>query len=160
MKLKRVWLTCGVPGSGKSTWVQKQISKNGGVWCSRDAVRFSMISDKDEYFACENEVFDQWVSNICSSIEDPLIDDIYIDATHINDNSRKKILNRLPRNKFELTCVVFKVSLDTCLARNQMREGKAFVPEKVIRNMYKSFRFPKNGKIIVINENGEEENNG
>lgn len=159
MKLKKVLLMCGAPGSGKSTWIQKQIEKNGGIWCSRDAVRFSMLSEKDDYFAHEDEVFNQWISDIRDAINNPICSNIYIDATHITDKARQRVLNRLPNNKFELIYVVFKVPLNICLARNKMREGRGVVPERVIHDMYKSFQLPKQGKIIVINEKGEEEIN-
>ena len=39
MKQKRVFLICGIPGSGKSTWVRERIAKYGGHHISRDEIR-------------------------------------------------------------------------------------------------------------------------
>ena len=65
MKLKKVWLMCGIPGSGKSTWAKKRLMENGGIWISRDEVRFSMVKEDEDYFSKECEVFDKFIANIC-----------------------------------------------------------------------------------------------
>ena len=147
----------GIPGSGKSTWVQKQISEFGGIWCSRDAVRFTMVHSKDEYFDRETEVFNEWIKEICDALTNPLIENIYIDATHLNDKSRNKVISRLPKDNIEdIINVFFKVPLDICLERNEMRDGMAYVPKSVIRRMSYQLEYPNNKyKTITINENGE-----
>ena len=68
MKLKKVWLMCGIPGSGKSTWIKKRLMENGGIWISRDEVRFSMVKEDEDYFSKECEVFDKFISNICEAL--------------------------------------------------------------------------------------------
>ena len=45
-----LYLTCGCPGSGKSTWVQKHMNPETDKWVSRDAIRFSLLGEKDDYF--------------------------------------------------------------------------------------------------------------
>ena len=157
MKLKRVWLLSGLPGSGKSTWVQNQIAKNGGFWASRDAVRFSMIAEDEPYFARETEVFNEWISQICEALSNPIIEDIYIDATHLNDRSRDKTLSRLPKkNISEITNVIFTTPVKVCLERNRQRTGRAVVPDEVILNMAKSFKTPRKYKDLYVNKDGEE----
>lgn len=155
MKQKNLWLLVGIPGSGKSTWVKEQMKTNPGAWCSRDNVRFSMVGEDEDYFARENEVFEAWIFSIQAAIRNNSIENVYIDATHLNEKSRNKVLNRLNLEGVALNAVVFNTPLEICLERNAQRTGRACVPETAIRNMYKNFRNPaydkrKYDKIIEI----------
>lgn len=161
MKQKRVWLTSGLPGSGKTTWIKNQLRKKGGFWCSRDIVRFSILKEGDSYFEHEDEVFNAWIAQICEALANPLVEDIYIDATHLNDRSREKTLSRLPKDNIEkITNVVFDVPIEVCLERNSKRTGRELVPESAIRNMAKSFQMPKKYSVMIIDKDGEVKANG
>ena len=136
MVLKKVWLLSGVPGSGKSTWVKKQIAKNGGVHCSRDEIRFSLLKDDEDYFAHEDEVVALWLEKVTNAINDPEVENIYVDATHLTEKARAKVLGELPKGDYFVTTVFFDVPLETCIERNDNRTGRAFVPRSVIRRMH------------------------
>ena len=69
-----VHLMVGVPASGKSTFVEQEMEglEADGYTCahiSRDAVRFSMLGEDDEYFDREKEVFDEFVRQVNESME-------------------------------------------------------------------------------------------
>lgn len=148
---------CGTPGAGKSTWIQEQIATNGGVWCSRDQIRFSLLDENEDYFAKEDLVISTWINSIQTALDDENgPDDIYIDATHLNKKSRNKTLNALNLENTQVIAVNFIVPLDVCLYRNDFRKGRAFVPRSVIRRMFCSFepatKAEKFTKIINITE--------
>ena len=87
------------------------------------------------------------------------IENIYIDATHLTDKARNNVINQIYSDNFILYHVVFDVPLAVCLERNAKRAGRTRVPDLVIQKMYKSFRFPTSGNIILIDENGKEKEN-
>ena len=160
--MKHLWITIGVPGCGKTTWVKNQINKIGGLHISRDAIRFELLNDNDEYFDKENEVFEHFILMIKLAIKDSAHENIFIDATHLNENSRNKLLSRLNLTDVDaITWVNFQVPLEIALARNEKRTGRALVPRSVIRRMneQKDIRFIKldaKTNIITIDENGKE----
>jgi predicted kinase len=150
----------GVPASGKSSFIRKQIKENGGAYISRDEVRFSIITDEDDYFGKENLVFDTFVQKVQNAIDDESgPEDVYVDATHVSWGSRRKILNRLSfGNVKELVWLYFDVPAETALARNASRTGRALVPETAILSMAESITKPKSNerdRVWIINEDGE-----
>ena len=144
---------CGIPGSGKSTWAQQQLAINGGAWCSRDKVRFSLLEDSDEYFSKENLVFNTWIDEIQTALNDKNIENVYIDATNLNKKAREKVLGKLNLMYANLIAVNFLIPIETCIERNSKRTGRALVPQDAIENMYKSFSpaVATEGYLTIIN---------
>ena len=60
--MSTLYLLCGAPGCGKSTWA-KQMAQNA-IHVSRDMIRFNLLNDNDDYFDKENEVFRIFVKTI------------------------------------------------------------------------------------------------
>ena len=94
MKQKTVFLICGIPASGKSTWARAHMTPTT-EWISRDKVRFSIVREDEEYFSHEDEVFDTFIAYINQTLENPEVDTIFIDATHISKGARRKVLSRM-----------------------------------------------------------------
>ena len=161
MKQKILYLMSGPPGCGKSTWIQKQIDAKGGAWISRDAIRFEMLKEDEDYFAHEDEVVETFINSIQAAIDNPLGFDIYVDATHLNKTARNKVLNQLDLNEVnEINCVFFKIDSETCIERNEQRIGLARVPRSVIRRMWHTHTMPEADEnfthIIIIDKEGNE----
>ena len=158
---KKVYMLSGPPGSGKSTWIKSKLTP-GSEWISRDNVRFAILTDEDDYFAHEDDVFDTFINYINQTLNMDEIHTVFIDATHLNKRSRDKVLRRVQKNNIaELNCVCFDVPLETCYARNNLRVGRSRVPQTAIYNMYQSYRIPDKGvenfdHIFVIDEDGNE----
>jgi predicted kinase len=156
--MKELVLMMGVPGSGKSTYA-RNILKYGDIYVSRDEIRYSMLTDEDDYFAKENEVIKTFIQYIDEALIDTQYQGkVYADATHLSPKSRAQVLNQL-KNKNKVSVIYLDVPLNVVLARNAQREGRALVPENVIRRMYKSIILPTKAegieKLITIDENQE-----
>ena len=139
-----LYILCGPAGCGKSTWASKYREAHPAIgYVSRDAVRFAMVKEEEEYFAHEKEVFKEFVKCIAAYLraQDGAV---IADATHLNEFSRRKLTQALDMYElsYDIVYVVFNVDADTCIARNANREGRANVPENIIRNMCRDFRAP------------------
>ena len=144
MKQKRVFLICGIPGSGKSTWVRERIAKYGGHHISRDEIRFGLL-DKygGDYFSHEDEVINTFHNNINELLDsDEQCVDIYVDATHLTRSARLNVLRKICPNNAYMIAVWFDVPLELCLARNDKREGRARVPRQTIEDMFRRYSKP------------------
>lgn len=147
-----LYMLIGIPGSGKSTWAKKMADEHGAYWVSRDKIRFSYLKDDDDYFAYEDQVFNEFVEEIQNAIYDkfPIV---IADATHLNHKARAKVLDRLSLMGTKVCYVYFQVDLETALARNALRSGRARVPDQVIMNMLKSISLPLD--TIMVDKKGE-----
>ena len=129
----KLYVMIGVPGSGKSTFITSKLNNVNVV--SRDAIRFSMITEKDDYFEKENEVWNEFIKQLKKSLkENPIT---VADATHLSVKSRAKLFRALGSSLKDvlLTAIYVKAPVETCIERNNKREGLAFVPTSVIRRM-------------------------
>ena len=144
-KKSKVWIMVGAPGGGKSTWAaSKKDSLSDDVnIVSRDQIRFSLLSDKDSYFAKETLVYNTFVSEIIESAKTHK--DTIVDATNINISSRRKLFNRL--NPFiggivEYNAIVIMPPIEVCMQRNSTRTGRTRVPDSALKNIYSTYEEP------------------
>lgn len=137
--MSELWLMVGAPASGKTTYLAEH-SVNGIV-VSRDKIRFSMISDEDEYFSKEKEVFREFVRQIQEGLDAGK--NVYADATNLHWASRRKLLFNLDLKNTKVCALVFDVPVETLLERNAARVGRAKVPESALINMKNSQTSPE-----------------
>lgn len=151
--MNNLYVLCGIPGCGKSTWVKNRMAENISstdpkwAYVSRDEVRFSMITEEDDYFSKEKQVFEEFVNRICGNLSDAWTQNVIADATHLNEISRDKLINAIRRKRpnlpLHITMVYFDIPLEVCKFRNDKREGRAHVPDEVMNKMYIQLEFPK-----------------
>ena len=142
----RLFIMCGLPASGKSTFAQQFIKNNDTRYVSRDEIRFSMIKEDEEYFSHEKEVFRKFAGTIAQTLVDGF--DVIADATHLNRISRDKLIRAIDQytTEYTITYIVLETSLETCMKRNALREGRARVPDSVMKSM------AENWEDITISE--------
>ncbi len=131
-----VYLLIGAPGSGKSTFARELIKNepNRYVRVNKDDLR-NMAHDG--VFSYENEEYIRKAEE--SLIKTALRDgyDMVWDNTHCNSSTRKKAHNLLEGiGDIKVVEKVFATSLDECLRRNALREGRANVPVEIVKKMF------------------------
>ena len=160
-QLKTLYIMCGPAGGGKSTWIRSNAAPGTSAHISRDRIRFKMVKEDEYYFSREKEVYMEFTRQIFSALCREWVDEVYADATHLNQKSRAKVIREIDSlyggNNYELIAVVVKPKIETCLAQNAQRTGRECVPETVIRNMYETFEDPalddiRYDKIIYVEE--------
>ncbi len=142
---KELYVLVGAPGSGKSTWAQTHLTSlpAPALYVSRDIIRYSLVSEDEEYFSKEKQVYKQFISAIRRGLQK--CNSVIADATHLNENSRSKLLRSLSTSlhDVEVSAIVIQNTLEDTLYQNQKRYGtRAFVPEEQIRKMYSSMTMP------------------
>jgi len=139
-------MLCGIPTSGKSTYVQKL--KKLDYW--KDAVVLSTDNYIEKYAKrvgqTYNEVFDDVIKDATRELELELNwskskgRNIIWDQTNLSIKTRKKKLSKLP-SFYAKGAVYFEISLEEALERNKHREGK-FIPESILKRMWHQFEIP------------------
>lgn len=139
-------MLCGIPTSGKSTYVEKL--KKLDYW--KDAVVLSTDNYIENYAKrvgqTYNEVFDDVIPDATRELELQLITakdkgkNIIWDQTNLSRKSRKNKLRKIP-SFYARGVVYFEISLEDALERNKHREGK-FIPESILKRMWHQFEIP------------------
>ena len=141
-----LYILCGVPGCGKSTWANKFIHEHQVEnihYVSRDEIRFAILKDGEDYFAHESEVFRQFAETLYNTLINGF--SVIADATHLNHSSRAKLIHAIDNFgavEYNIIYVYFNIPFEVCLERNAQRSGRTFVPEDTIRSMYNNMREP------------------
>lgn len=151
-------LVCGIPGSGKSTYLSQFRHNFNCKVISRDEIRFSLLQEGEDYFSHEDEV----EKNMWNQINEALAanKNTYVDQTSLTPNSRSYLLKHVTSHFDELIIIWFNISKEICLERNENRiNTRAYVPRGVIRRMAMQMVPPsiEEGfdKIYVYNENNK-----
>lgn len=159
MVKSKLYLMCGIPGSGKSTYLKTRFSQSSRL-ISRDEIRFSMVNEDEEYFSKEKAVYAEFIRQIKEALETNT--EVFADATHLNEISRTKTLQSLGESlkDVEVNVIWIKVPLETALVQNENRKGtRSYVPRGAIRRMFSQLTMPTKEEgfdHIYIVENGKE----
>lgn len=130
----------GISGAGKSTHVQKLKSENpSALIISPDSIR-GELSGGDEGDQSQNyKVFKIAHARLDTAMRNqvPLI---IWDATCYNKKNRKEPISIAKQHGYQVEVHMKKVSLDTAIKQNQMRQRK--VPDDVIKRQFDGWQDP------------------
>ncbi|APC45130.1 deoxyribonuleotide 3' phosphatase [Shigella phage SH7] len=143
--MKKIILTIGCPGSGKSTWAREFIAKNPGFYnINRDDYRQSIMAheERDEYkYTKKKEGIVTYMQHdvanmiLCQDVTKGVI----VSDTNLNPERRKVWEEFAKELGHQIEYKVFDVPWTELVKRNEKRGTKA-VPIDVLRSMYKRMR--------------------
>lgn len=127
-----LFLTKGLPASGKSTWAKALVEETGAKRINKDDLRAMVDLGK---WSPENERLITKIRN--QAILTCLLEgaDVVVDETSISPSVEGEVRGLAHKAKAEFVLVTFDVPLGECLHRNSLREGTARVPDHVILSM-------------------------
>lgn len=152
-----LYLMCGVPGAGKSTFLKNHIKKENSAIISRDAIRFSIVKPYEDYFSHEDEVLNVFWEQINKALAEGK--DTFVDQTSLTPRARKWLLQHVEGYK-HANLIWIDENLETCLKRNELRRGtRTYVPRGVIRRMFSQFIEPSldEGFDYIFHYNSEKD---
>jgi predicted kinase len=127
----RIVLLVGLPGSGKSTWVQSKVKLGKSGVLSSDALR-ELLADDPNNQNIHARIF-RVMRDLLKhrlQLERPVT---YIDATNLTPKERRPYIKLANSFDCAIEAVLFDVPAEECIRRNRGR-GR-IVPGDVIRKM-------------------------
>lgn len=133
-----IYVTVGIPGSGKSTWAEMHRDELNAIVHSSDNIRSELLGNINDQTQ-NDKVF----RILHQRIKDDLRagKNVIYDATSLNRRKRCHFLkSELNSIECEKVCILFATPWEEALACNFIRERQ--VPEDVLIRMYKNFETP------------------
>jgi predicted kinase len=139
-------MLCGIPCSGKSTYVNKL--KKIPYWENAIVLSTDAYIEKvaQEHNTTYSEIFEDCIDEANRQLELAFImakdkgKNLIWDQTNLSRKTRKKKLSKLP-SIYARGVIYFEISLEEALRRNETREGK-YIPKSVLKRMYHQFEVP------------------
>ena len=129
-------MLAGLPGSGKSTYAEELVRKEGFVVHSSDKIREELGDVNDQ--SKNEQVFTILHKRIKEDLRSGK--NVIYDATNLNRKRRVAFLKELKYIPCEKICVLVATPFELCMEQNSKRDR--VVPEEVLHRMYRSFQVP------------------
>ncbi len=145
--MKTLYMTIGLPASGKTTWAKTKMAEHPGAYkrVNKDDLR-AMLDDGK--WSRDNEKF---VLTMSRAMIDGALGHgkhVICDDTNLHPKHEAALRECAKKRDAAFEIVDFRhVSVDECIARDQKRQN--YVGEKVIRDMHRQFLAPTVPTIAV-----------
>lgn len=138
MKDIKLYITVGIPGSGKSTYSKEFARENNIKYLSSDELRAKFGTGEEDQ-SVTSKVFSYIKTEIDRSLKDK--ESVLIDSTAISKKNRRDFIDIAKKYDYvDVIALVFWIEKEVAKSRNKQRIRN--VPEFVIDRMYKNFEMP------------------
>ncbi len=145
--MNTLYITVGLPGSGKSTYAKEFIKGKEIEYLSSDSLR-AVYGKSEEDQTVTPLVFGHIKRKVDEFLKDGK--NVMVDATSVNRKERSDYINTAKKYGAKVIALVFKMDRAGLIARNQKRgsEGGRVVPDWVIDKMLAKYEEPSTSEGI------------
>ncbi len=153
--MTKLVMLCGIPGCGKSTFVNKLMSEEEFIYLSSDGIREEIYGDENEQ-GKPAEVFEIMHSRMLENLKEGR--SVIYDATNTSRKRRKHVLELIKKINCYKEIVYFNIGHETAKKLDARRDRN--VGFEVIERMYRTMQIPQyhegwdSIKIVFYNTEG------
>ena len=144
-----LYITVGLPGSGKSTYAKEFIKGKEIEYLSSDSLR-AVYGKSEEDQTVTPLVFGHIKRKVDEFLKDGK--NVLVDATSVNRKERSDYINTAKKYGAKVVAIVFKMDRQGLIDRNKKRgeQGGRVVPDWVIDKMLAKFEEPSYSEGIDV----------
>ena len=144
-----LYITVGLPGSGKSTYAKEFIKGKEIEYLSSDSLR-AIFGKSEEDQTVTPLVFGHIKRKVDEFLKDGK--NVMVDATSVNRKERSDYINTAKKYGAKVVAIVFKMDRQGLIDRNKKRgeQGGRVVPDWVIDKMLAKFEEPSYSEGIDV----------
>ena len=150
---QRVFILCGLPGSGKSTWAKTMVKNNSNIAVvNKDAIRF-MLGGGNYVFNDSLEMAVKYIAIHCLVQMIVFGYNVIIDETNLTRAKRKSWINHIINTEIDCNIDIVWFRETEKNLDNRMQDPRGYSREKweeVISNMKKIFEPPDDREGVPI----------
>ena len=139
--MSTLYITVGLPGSGKSTYAKEFIKGKDIEYLSSDSLR-AVFGKSEEDQTVTPLVFGHIKRKVDEFLKDGK--NVMVDATSVNRKERSDYINTAKKYGAKVVAIIFKMDRQGLIDRNKKRgeQGGRVVPDFVIDKMLAKYEEP------------------